>query len=202
MISGFCAVTQAAAWSGRLLRLYLSPRTAHGTGLHQIHRFGPVRHINIRHVIPAKRVDITSDGAASEAAAEKRSSGDQITAPAGQPSLVQTPKLSRDSRQKVVESIDVERWRSSLILPSHTFFDRWTAALREHDAGGLRTAVMFVRRWCNALSEKRFAAVREKDSGAKMTECTAVYDMPIIGPRTVISFGHNKVSMRMPFGCA
>jgi hypothetical protein len=182
------AVIRATTASGRLPRPYLSPRTTQASNLCRSHRLGPVRFFKIRRVVINNTV------------AEK-----EVTLPNYGPLKETGQALRRDSRPTPnsgtsVESAkhtDADRWRSNLVLPPDSYWDKWRTSLTENDPGGLLTAEKFVRRW-NDIPPETDVHVRKEVTGTRrIYACVSEFSLPLIGLRKVVSYGNNTVSLNL-----
>ncbi|KAH0203382.1 hypothetical protein KCU86_g9235, partial [Aureobasidium melanogenum] len=92
-----------------------------------------------------------------------------------------------------LDCINVNKWRSDLVLPSDAYWKKWKNALNPSDAGGLDTALMFVDRWKDALPKSSFRVKRHEFSNTgSIFECTSHVSLALLGVRTVVSYGYNK----------
>jgi hypothetical protein len=164
MSFSFRTVVRTTHLSGGYLGPCISPRTTHGKNLYRFYQFGPVRQFNIRRVITKKKPSETiAIQTASNTVVRKTSVEKQVTAPnddslEGQVSApLRTIQHTNGSGTRV-EHVNIRNWRSNLILPPNTYFDKWSSALRELDAGGLQTAEAFVGRWSDRVYFRIFNA--------------------------------------------
>jgi hypothetical protein len=167
-------VTRATTAPGRLLGPRFSPTPTHDTKSNQFYRLGSVRHFKIRHVVTNNK---------KEPAASRNDTfhQEQISGP------------QRYSRQ----TLDVEDWRSNLILPPDAYWDRWRTALKDIDDGGLRTAESFVERWSDGRPDLSIRVGNGTNGERKIFECTSEFSMPLLGLRKVVSYGHDKVCLEL-----
>jgi hypothetical protein len=190
-------VIRAANASGNSLGPCFSPRTTLGRSLYQFHQLVPVRQFNIRRVITKKKSsEATTTQNASNTVVSKTFVEKQAIAPAdnlleGQLSApLRTIQHTNGSGTRL-EHVNIRNWRSNLILPPNTYFDKWSSALRELDAGGLQTAEAFVGRWSDGLPKTSFRG------GRRLIECTSEFSMPLLGLRKVVSYGRDRVGLEI-----
>ncbi|KAH0125382.1 hypothetical protein KCU66_g6947, partial [Aureobasidium melanogenum] len=101
--------------------------------------------------------------------------------------------LAALQHHKRLDCINVNKWRSDLVLPSDAYWKKWKNALNPSDAGGLDTALMFVDRWKDALPKSSFRVKRHEFSNTgSIFECTSHVSLALLGVRTVVSYGYNK----------
>lgn len=182
------AMTRATTASGKLSRLYLSPETTQASNLCRSHRLGPVRYFKIRRVVTNNTVV-----------------GTEGTLPNYGPLKKTGQALRRDSRPtpnsgtsvESAEHTDADRWRSNLILPPDTYWDRWITSLTENDAGGLLTAEMFVARWNDVPPEISVHVRKEVTGTRRIYACVSEFSLPLLGLRRVVSYGNNRVSLNL-----
>jgi hypothetical protein len=207
MDSGLRAVSRTAPATWTLLGPCFSPRaTIHVTNLYKFHQPGHVRQYNLRQVITKKKPsDTTNTPTASDAVVRKKFDETQATAPhddslEGQVSAPLRYVQHTNLPGANLENVDVDEWRSNLILPSDAFWERWGVELTENDAGGLRTAEKFAERWQNGQLETamRTARLDGSNGGRRKFMCTRTLSLPLFGARTVVSFGYTKVRPRWP----
>jgi hypothetical protein len=203
---GLRAVSRTVTATRTLLVPCLSPRTTtRGRNLYKFHQSGPARQYNIRHVITKKTPSgIINTSTASDAVISKTSVKEQAAALnddslEGQVSaplryIQHTKYLGAN-----VENVIVDEWRSNLILPSAAFWEKWSAELTETDAGGLRTAEKFTERWQTEKLEMHIRTVKLDGSngGRRIFQCTKSLSLPLLGVRTVVSYGYTKVRLRL-----
>jgi hypothetical protein len=184
----FRAVSRTVNASGSFLGSCLSPRKTHCGSLYQLHQLVPVRQFNIRRVITKKPSETIATQTASDIVVRKPFIEKQASAP------LRYIQYTND-----LERFDVEKWLSSLVLPRDTFWDKWSAALAQKDAGGLRTAEMFAERWQDEQLETslRVGKPDYSNGGRKVFECTRSLSMPLLGVRTVVSYGYTTVCLRL-----
>jgi hypothetical protein len=183
--------------SGGFLGPCLSPRTTLGRSLYQLHQLVPVRQFNIRRVITKKKSsEATTTQHASSAIISKTFVENQAIAPADKlleghlSTPLRTVQHTNGSGSRL-EHVNIRNWRSNLILPPKTYFDKWSSALRELDAGGLHTAEAFVGRWSDGLPKTSFRG------GRRLIECISEFSMPLLGLRKVVSYGRDRVSLEI-----
>jgi hypothetical protein len=203
---GLRAASRTANATRTLLGPCLFPRiTIHGTKLYKFPQSGPVRQYNLRHVITKKKPsEITNTLSASGAVVRKPVVGRQATAPnddslEGQVSAPLRYIQHTDRPGANLEDVDVDEWRSNLILPPDAFWEKWSVGLTKNDAGGLRTAEKFAERWQNGQLEMRFRTARldGSNNSRKKLQCTRTLSSPLFGVRTVVSYGYTKVRLRL-----
>jgi hypothetical protein len=182
------AVIRATTASGKLSRLYLPPGTTQASNLYRPHRLGPVRYFKIRRVVTNNTL-----------------AGTEVTLPNYGPPKETGPALRRKSRPtpnsgtsaESAEHINADRWRSNLILPPDTYWDKWRTSLTENDAGGLLTAEKFVARW-NDIPPETDVHVRKEVTGMRrIYACVSEFSLPLIGLCKVVSYGNNRVSLNL-----
>ena len=183
-------VTLATTASGRLSRSRILPGTTYGTGFYLSHRLDTVRQFNIRAAAIPK--DSFKTTPSFQTLLKDAWSEEQATVPAGDLSQFKPEQGASVNSVKVVEE-----WRSSLVLPSDEFLNKWAALLQDYDTGGLLTAQKFVERWCDCQPETTFHVREETKGDIKISQCTFEVPVPILGLRKVISYGCSRVSLRL-----
>jgi hypothetical protein len=204
MDSGLRAVSRTAI-STRILWCLPPRTTTHGTKLYKFYQSGLVRQYNIRHVITKKKSsEITNTSIVSDAGISKTSVKEQAAAPDNDHLEEQVSAPLRYIQHTNwpganLEDVDVDEWRSNLILPPDEFWEKWSVELTENDAGGLRTAEKFAERWQNGQLEMhiRTARLDGSNGGRRVFQCTRTLSLPLFGARTVVSFGYTKVRLRL-----
>jgi hypothetical protein len=203
---GLRAVSRTVTATRTLLVPCLSPRTTTlGINLYQFHQSGHIRQYNIRHVITKKTPSgITNTSTVSNAVIGKTSVTEQAATShdnylEGQVSAPLQYIQHTILPGAYLEQYDIDEWRSNLILPPDTFWEKWRVELLENDAGGLRTAEKFTERWQNGQLEThiRTAKLVNSNGARKIFQCTRSPSLPLFGVRKVVSYGYTKVNLRL-----
>ncbi|KAK6003726.1 hypothetical protein QM012_009497 [Aureobasidium pullulans] len=168
--------------------------TALYTKIHQSHQPGTVRHLNIRRVVTKKK---PSEGSTIKKSISESTISNQV--PEEKATVSQHDRAEK--RSLAVEyhhylgRIDVDKWRSRLVLPPDTYWEKWRHSLKTFDAGGLDTAVVFVERWKDTQPRIKFIAKNlvSPDAGHKRVfACIAQISLALLGVREVVSYGYTQ----------
>lgn len=168
------------------------------TEARQPRQLGTVRHLNIRHVITQRKPskDTTIERSLPQKTINSRKPARQATVPYDN-SLDKRASAALQHHKRL-DRVNVNKWRSDLVLPPDAFWKKWENALNPSDAGGLDTALRFVDRWQDASTKSSFRVERHEfsDTGS-IYECTSHASLALLGVRTTVSYGYSKVRLRL-----
>lgn len=176
--------------------------TAFDTKIYHSHQPRTVRHLNIRHVITERKPSkaTTTKRSLPRKTVVDRHPERDATVSHDNPLDKRTSAAALHQHNRL-DRINVNKWRSNLVLPPDTYWKKWKNALKDSDAGGLDTALMFVDRWKDALPKSIFHKKRHEFSDTGFIyECTSHCSLAVLGVRTVVSYGYNKVRLKL-LGC-
>ncbi|KAH0261604.1 hypothetical protein KCU91_g13913, partial [Aureobasidium melanogenum] len=145
------------------------------TEARQPRQLGTVRHLNIRHVITQRKPskDTTIERSLPQKTINSRKPARQATVPYDNPLDKRTSAALQ--HHKHLNRVNVNKWRSDLVLPPDAFWKKWENALNPSDAGGLDTALR------HEISNTGF-----------IYECTSHASLALLGVRTTVSYGYSK----------
>lgn len=194
------AICRKASSSLGSQRSFAFLSTALAPRAHQFHQLDTVRHASFRYVVPKRK---PSEVAATDKSTLRTTPKDQ--------SFEQHDPVSKGNSSEKRESaaqwhhslsrrIEVDKWRSNLVLPSDAYWKKWKSALKTFDAGGLETALTFVERWKLASPKITFTS-RKHDfptvGRKRLFECISQVPLALLGVRKVVSYGYSKVRLRL-----
>lgn len=98
------------------------------------------------------------------------------------------------------EKLIPEVWLGRLPLPPDTYWEPWREHLKGTEAGKLKSAMKFVWNW---KDDHRYLYNSNKadieDGERQVIECTARWELPLIGCRTSVGYGYNPVCTTTAF---
>lgn len=174
--------------------------TTLATRAHQSHQLGAVRHLNIRRVVTQKK---SSEVAATEESTSQTTLKEQFSErqdPVSKGNFSEKRESAAQRHHSNSRRIDVDKWRSNLVLPPDAFWKKWRTALKPYDAGGLETALKFVERWKLASPKIIFTAWKHDFPTAgrkRIFVCTSEVPLVLLGVRKVVSYGYSRVRLRL-----
>lgn len=158
-----------------------------------------VRHLNIRHVITQRNPseDTNAERRFSKKTIIDRKPARQATVPHDNKPLDKRTSAALQHHKRL-DRVNVNKWRSDLVLPPDVFWKQWKNALNPSDAGGLDTALRFVDRWQDASTKSSFRVrSHEFSNTGSIYECTSHASLALLGVRTTVSYGYSKVHPRL-----